>query len=256
MVRQDAVLEEQLMKDVTQIIMATVQVEQFLGEIAASNPMIIVGLTGGISCGKSTVASVFKEYEIPTIDADKVAREVVMPGTEALSEIVKEFGEEILNADGTLDRKKLGNIVFNDDQKRQILNGIVHPRIVIRSAELIAVLRGKYDIVFYEAALLVENNAHKSLDALVVVTANEEVQLKRLMARDNISEAVALTRIRAQLPISEKIAVANFVIDNSGELDALYDQVDSILVALDELAHKKQVDEEKAASVLMNTLRS
>ena len=179
-----------------------------------------VGLTGGIACGKSTVAGFFAELGVPVVDADRVAREVVEPGTEGLAEIVRAFGEGVLAPDGSLDRKRLGERVFADESARRTLNAITHPRIAVRSAEKIAEAgKSGAPYVIYEAALLVENGIHRALDALVVVTVAPEVQLARLVARDGIDEEAARARVASQLPLAEKVKVADYVIDNGGSLD-------------------------------------
>ena len=176
-----------------------------------------VGLTGGIACGKSTVARFFADLGVPVVDADLVAREVVERGTEGLGEIVRAFGEDVLAPDGRLDRKKLGDRVFADESARRTLNAITHPRIAAKSAERIAAAAETgAPYVVYEAALLVENGIHRALDALVVVTLSPEAQLERLVARDGIDEHAARARIAAQLPLAEKVKVADYVIDNGG----------------------------------------
>lgn len=179
-----------------------------------------VGLTGGIACGKSTVAGFFAELGIPVVDADRIAREVVAPGTEGLSEVVGTFGREVLRPDGTLDRKKLGERVFGDPEARRRLEAITHPRIAATSAarmEELAESGAPY--LLYEAALLVENGIHRALPALVVVTARPETQLRRLMERDGLDEAAARARVEAQLPLSEKVAAADYVIENDSALE-------------------------------------
>lgn len=178
-----------------------------------------VGLTGGIACGKSTIARFFAELGIPVIDADRLAREVVEPGTEALADIVDAFGEEVLLPDGSLDRKKLGDRVFSDRAARMRLNAITHPRIAAASARRMSELADVgAPYVIYEAALLVENGIHRAMGALVVVSARPETQLRRLMERDGIDEEAAQARIDSQLPLGEKVAVADYVIQNDGSL--------------------------------------
>jgi len=185
-----------------------------------------VGLTGGIASGKSTVAAMFRELRIPTVDADAIAREVVEPGTEGLRAIVEAFGEGVLAPDGTLDRKKLGDIVFRDGQARGRLNAITHPRIAARSAERMQELgRGEAPYLIYEAALLVENDIYRAFDALVVVAADEATQVARLRERDGIDEAAARARIVAQLPLERKIEVADFVVRNDGSVEDTREQV-------------------------------
>jgi dephospho-CoA kinase len=174
----------------------------------------LFGLTGGIASGKSAVAERFRQLGVPVIDADEVAREVVASGTEGLRAIVAEFGESILDPVGTLDRKALGRIVFADDAKRKRLNAITHPLIGQRTFERAGALdRAGEPLGCYEAALLVENGAADAFRPLVVVSCPEEVQIARVMARDGATREEALARIRAQKPLAEKVAAADFVIE-------------------------------------------
>jgi len=188
--------------------------------------MVVIGLTGGIACGKSAVAALLAARGVAVVDADVGAREVVAPGSDGLAAVVAAFGEGVLSPDGTLDRKALGERVFGDEEARQRLNGLLHPRIGQWSAEqfmrLAAEGRG---FVVYEAALLVENGVHRSLEGLIVVTARPEVQRARLMARDSIDAAAAQARMDAQWPLEKKVAVATEVVDNSGDRAALEAQV-------------------------------
>jgi len=184
-----------------------------------------IGLTGGIASGKSTVARVLAEQSAGIVDADQVAREVVAPGSEGLREVVAAFGPEVLAADGSLDREKLGSIVFADPQARMRLQSITHPRIGRLSAQRLAALQqSEAPYVVYEAALLVETGAHKGLDALVVVAADEGLQVSRVMQRDGLSEEAARKRIAAQLPLAQKIEVADFVVHNDGSLRELQER--------------------------------
>ena len=186
----------------------------------------IIGLTGGIASGKSTVARMLSELGAPVVDADAIARAVVLPGTPAFGEITARFGPSVIGDDGHLDRQALGAIVFGDPQARADLNRITHPRIAAASQQRIEEFaRGGAELVFYEAALLVENRVHESLDALVVVSLPLEVQLRRLMERDELTLAQARARIDAQLALDAKIAVADHVIDNSGTLEDTRNQV-------------------------------
>lgn len=185
-----------------------------------------VGLTGGIASGKSTVAEMFRALGVPIVDADAIAREVVEPGTEGLRAIVETFGEGVLTADGTLDRNKLGDVVFGDAEARGKLNAITHPRIAARSAERMQELaRGDAPYVIYEAALLVENDIYGAFDALVVVAADEATQIERLRHRDGIGEEAARARIDAQLPLTRKVQVADFVVRNDGAIEDTREQV-------------------------------
>jgi dephospho-CoA kinase len=193
----------------------------------------VIGLTGGIGSGKSAVARMLAERGVPVVDADLLAREVVEPGRPAYEDIVREFGREVLAADGTIDRKRLGALIFGDDARRRRLNAITHPRIAAAGQEKIAAhAAAGAEVVFYEAALLVENQLHRMLDGLVVVSAPPEVQVARVVARDGLSEDEAHARLRAQLPLADKVAVATHVIDNSGPLEATRAQVDRLLVSL------------------------
>jgi dephospho-CoA kinase len=180
----------------------------------------LVGLTGGIGTGKSTVAQFIRDQGIPVIDADVLAREVVQPGLPAHTEIVQAW-PEILAADGSIDRKQLAAIVFADRQSRARLEAITHPRIRDRvKAEAAHFEAAGHRLAFLEAALLVETGFYKELDGLVVVTSNEATQMARVMARDACSREIAESRIRAQLPLAEKTRVADRVVDNGGSLEA------------------------------------
>ena len=191
--------------------------------------MVVIGLTGGIACGKSAVAAMLAERGVAIVDADQGARDVVAPGTDGLAAVVAAFGDGVLAPDGTLDRKRLGEVVFGDEGARRALNGILHPRIAQWSAERFMALAAQgHELVVYEAALLVENGAHAALGGLIVVTARPEVQRARLMARDGIDATAAQARINAQWPLAKKVAVATEVIDNSGDREALRAQVDAL----------------------------
>ncbi len=177
----------------------------------------IIGLTGGIASGKSTVSAMLRELGAHVIDADQVARDVVAPGTPALAEIQARFGPAVLQGDGALDRKSLGAIVFADPEARRALERITHPRIAAATQQEIARLAATgVDPVIYDAALIVENRLYTWMQGLIVVSVPPEVQVARLMIRDDIDEAAAQARIAAQLPVAEKVAVATHVIDNSG----------------------------------------
>ena len=177
----------------------------------------IIGLTGGIASGKSTVSAMLRELGAHVIDADQVARDVVAPGTPALAEIQARFGPAVLHEDGALDRKKLGAIVFADPDARRALERITHPRIAAATQQEIARLAAAgVDPVIYDAALIVENRLYTWMQGLIVVSVPPEVQVARLMIRDDIDEAAAQARLAAQLPLAEKVAVATHVIDNSG----------------------------------------
>lgn len=193
----------------------------------------VIGLTGGIASGKSTVAAMFAALGAPVIDADQVARDVVEPGQPALAEIVAAFGAEMVDAGGRLDRKRLGAVVFGDPERRRALNAIVHPRIGAETTRRIAEARARgVEELIYEAALLVENGIHRGLDGLVVVAVPTEVQLARLMARDGLDERDARRRLDAQAPLAEKVAAADWVIDNAGTREGTRAQVDAVWRAI------------------------
>jgi len=182
--------------------------------------MKIIGLTGNIASGKTEVANFFKDLGAKVIDADQIARDIVEPGEVAWREITDEFGSKIQNSDETINRKKLGEIIFNDQDKRQKLNKITHPKILAKIKERIeSYKKEKVKVVIIEAALVAENGGLKNLlDYLIVVTADEETQISRIAKRDNLTREDALSRIHSQMPTSEKIKHATFVIDNSGSL--------------------------------------
>jgi dephospho-CoA kinase len=195
--------------------------------------MRVVGLTGGIGCGKSTVGAMLSSRGVPVVCADAVAREVVEPGTDGHAEVVSAFGRGVVAADGTLDRKELARMVFNDAERLRALNAIVHPRVAARSAQRLAELATSgHALALYEAALLVENGVHQSLAGLIVVTASSHVQLARVMARDGATEAEAAARVRAQLPLARKVAEATYVVDNSGSLERLAARVAALYAEL------------------------
>lgn len=194
---------------------------------------VLFGLTGGVASGKSTVARRFAERGLDVIDADRVARDVVEPGTDGLAAVVRAFGEAILTSDGRLDRPALGRIVFGDHEARGRLEAIVHPRIAAETQRRAAVLaQGGKTLACYEAALLVESGMQDAFRPLVVVSLPPEVQRARLMDRDGVDEEEAQRRIDAQLPLTEKLAVADHVIDNTGDLDDLLARADEVLAAI------------------------
>ena len=179
---------------------------------------LLVGLTGGIATGKSTVSTMFAQLGAKVVDADLLAREVVMPGQPAHAQIVKEFGPDVLQADGYLDRKRLGAIVFTDAGKRKRLEEITHPAIRARQQRILSVYEEEAfeGIVLWDAALLIESGGAKGMDRVVVVVADAATEFRRLTARDGLSEEEARRRIASQMPLSEKVKVADYVIDNSG----------------------------------------
>lgn len=192
----------------------------------------MLGITGNIASGKSRVAARFGELGAVVVSADQLAREAVEPGTPALAAIVRRFGKAVLQDDGSLDRQKLGGLVFADAEARRQLEMITHPAIARLAEERLRQLRGTKKLVVYEAPLLFEAGAEGRVDRVLVVTADEEVRLARLMARDGLDRRAALQRIRAQLPQEQKAARADYVIDNSGDWQECCRQVDALWTEL------------------------
>jgi dephospho-CoA kinase len=192
----------------------------------------LIGLTGGIGTGKSTVAQMIRAGGVPVLDADVLAREVVAPGQPAHAAIAAEW-PEVIRPDGSLDRKRLGARVFGDPAARARLEAITHPRIQEKALEAARALEAAgHTLAFYEASLLVETGRHRDFDGLVVVTADEEQQLARVQARDRSTREQALARLRAQMPAAEKRRVATHLIDNSGDLEGTRRQVEKLLASL------------------------
>lgn len=188
--------------------------------------MLRVGLTGSIGVGKSFVGSVFVELGCHVLDADQTAREVVMPGTPGLQALTAAFGDEILHADGTLDRKKLGAVIFNDQSQRERLNQILHPFIIERQDEILNAWEAEdpEGIGIVDAALMIESGGYRRFDKLIVVHCRPEVQLERLMLRDQLSRDEALRRINSQMPQEEKKKFADYLIDTSGGFETTRSQ--------------------------------
>ncbi|WP_437900780.1 dephospho-CoA kinase [Sorangium sp. So ce124] len=195
--------------------------------------IVLFGLTGGLGSGKSTVAAHFRARGLPVIDADALAREVVAKGTEGLDEVVRTLGPEVVSPDGSLDRARVAAVVFADPDKRRQLNAIVHPRITALTLERAAELQAQGEpLACYEAALLVENGVADAFRPLVVVAVPEAVQIARAMARDGATEHQVRARLAAQLPLARKVAVADYVIENSGDRAATERQADEVLASI------------------------
>jgi dephospho-CoA kinase len=179
--------------------------------------MIVVGLTGGVATGKSTVAKIFKRCGAVVIDADELAHEVVKPGKPAWREIVKTFGKTVLNTDRSLNRQALGSIVFRNSKKRRQLERIIHPRVARKQALLTkqAVRKDPHAVVIYDVPLLFEAGIDKRVDKIIVVTADRQTQMARLKKRNGFSHAEAIRRIRSQMPLSKKVRLADIVIDGT-----------------------------------------
>ncbi len=202
--------------------------------------MFVVGLTGGIASGKSTVSGVFRDAGIPVICADDLAHEVVKPGSAALDEIQRTFGGEFLDSRGNLDRAAMANLVFQDTYKRKALERIIHPRVAEEQAKILLDLGNQgHKIAIVDVPLLYEAGLEESFDIVLVAYVPADVQIKRLMARDKISEEQARSRLDAQLDIDEKKKLADLVIDNSGSLEHTREQVLNIIEKLSLLAESR-----------------
>ena len=193
-----------------------------------------MGLTGGIATGKSTVAEVFRRLGSVIIDADVLAREVVVPGEPAYDEIVATFGRGILRPDGLLDRQKLGAIVFAAPDAKKRLEAITHPRIRERFARTLAELEARdfAGLVIFDAPVMIESGNSTAMDRLVVVVTDATTQAQRLTARDALGAAAAEQRIRSQMPVAEKAKLADYVIDNSGDRETTIAEARRVYAAL------------------------
>ena len=200
--------------------------------------MILVGLTGGVATGKSTVAKMFKQCGAIVIDADELAHEVVKPGKPAWREIVASFGKTVLNQDRSLNRQALGSIVFRNPEKRRQLERIIHPRVAREQARLTkqAARTDPKAVVIYDVPLLFEAGIDKRVDRTIVVTANRKTQMARLKKRNGLSQAEAIRRIRSQMPLAKKIQRANHVLNGTLPRPSLGQQVSLLLKNLRLLA--------------------
>lgn len=194
-------------------------------------PMLTIGLTGGIASGKSTLSKMIQDEGIAVIDADVYARRALDQGERAYEKVIAYFGESILHSDGSVDRKKLGSIIFNDPSERDALNGIVHPAVREKmNDQKEALLKEERRAVVLDIPLLFESKLTKTVDRVLLVYVDEAVQLKRLMVRDGSTKEEALSRIRSQMPLAEKKRGANAVIDNNGTVAEAKEQLDRILL--------------------------
>ena len=178
--------------------------------------MVRVALTGGIATGKSTVLRLLQARHVPTIDADRLARQVVAPGSPGLRAVAERFGQDVLDADGALDRRALAAQVFQDPRKRRDLEAIVHPAVYAAISDWLGALPGRTPFAVADIPLLFETGHEGDFDAVVVVACPPDEQLRRVMARDGISDAEARARVAAQWPIADKVARANHVIWTTG----------------------------------------
>jgi len=202
--------------------------------MSAPRKFLLVGLTGGIATGKSTVSGILRGLGGEIIDADLLAREVVEPGQPALAQIATEFGHDVVTASGALDRKRLGAIIFANPERRRRLEAITHPaireRFLARLDELAE--KGFVGIVVFDAAVMIESGNYKNMDRLVVVVTDDATQMARLQGRDGTDEAENRRKIDSQMPLVEKAKLADYVIDNSGTRDATAEQVRRVFAVL------------------------
>ena len=202
--------------------------------MSAPRKFVLVGLTGGIATGKSTVSALLRQLGCEIIDADLLARAVVEPGQPALTQIVTEFGRDVVTATGELDRKKLGAIVFAHPERRRRLEAITHPairdRFLARLDELAE--QGFVGLVVFDAAVLIESGNYKNMDCLIVVVTDEATQMARLRGRDGTDDAENRRKISSQMPLADKAKLADYVIDNSGAREATAEQVRRVFAAL------------------------
>ncbi len=203
--------------------------------------MLLVGLTGGIASGKSLVARVFKDLGARLIDADRIVHELLETNRETQEDVVGHFGSSILSPDGSIDRRKLGELVFDDEEKRAWLNNCLHPKVFDAFQSQIRQMLGRPPdtVVILDAALLIETAYHRKMDRVVVVYAEPEQQIDRLMKRDNFTREQALVRIRSQMPLAEKRGHADYVIDNTGARERTERQAREVYSKLKQEAERK-----------------
>ena len=203
--------------------------------------MLIVGLTGGIGSGKSTVARMFKEENAHVIDFDHLARLVVEPGKPAWRDIVDCFGKGILSPDGTVNRSVLAEIVFSDDKRRKVLESFIHPRIFEETEALIKTieLKDPFSVVVIDVPLLFELGLNKNFDKVILAYAPRSEQLKRVTERNGLTQEEAEKRLDAQIPIDEKRSLSDYVIDTEGDLSDTRSQARKIIHKLNQLAKKE-----------------
>ena len=206
--------------------------------------MLKVGLTGSIAVGKSFVLRTLAELGCHVIDADDIARTVVAPGSAGLKSVTQAFGEGFLQPDGALDRAKLGSIVFSDEQRRAQLNSILHPLIIAAQDDQIREIESQdpTGIVVIDAALMIESGGYRRLDKLIVVHCRPEIQLDRLMSRENLSREAAEQRIASQMPQAEKIKYADFLIDTSEGFEDTRRQVAHVFGQLTIALHQMPIE--------------
>ncbi|CEA00702.1 Dephospho-CoA kinase [Jeotgalicoccus saudimassiliensis] len=194
----------------------------------------VIGLTGGIASGKTTVSDYLKEHGYTVLDADAYSRKTTAKGGPAIPAIIEAFGEDIVDADGELDRKKLGSIIFNDAGKRRELNAIVHPLIrdMMNADEAEFIKKGH---VFLDIPLLFENGLNERCDLVVTVFVDRDTQIRRLTARNDLTIEEAEARINSQMPLTEKVERSEYRLDNNGSVEKLYEQIDKFTEELESL---------------------
>ena len=194
---------------------------------------LVLGLTGGIATGKSTADKFFEEKNIPIVDCDEIAHNIMNVNKPAWKDIKEVFGEKYLNEDQTINRKKLGKLVFNDPTKMKILNEITHPRIFQEMESQIAQYKSEgYSLIIVDAPVLFESHSEKYYDKTLVISLPQDLQIKRLMARNNLTKEEALSRINSQMALKEKEARATYVIENTGSVEDLYKKLNELLTKI------------------------
>ncbi|HUE81959.1 MAG TPA: dephospho-CoA kinase [Pyrinomonadaceae bacterium] len=217
--------------------------------------MLRVGLTGSIAVGKSFVAGVLGQLGCNIIDADETARAVVQPGTPGLRALVEAFGDDILQQDGTLDRKRLGSLIFADEEMRKLLNAILHPYIIARQDEQLRAweTQDPDSIAVVDAALMIESGGYKRFDTLIVVHCLPEIQLERIMTRNNLSRAEAEKRIEAQMSQEEKQKFADYLIDTSAGFETTRKRTEEVYRELLRLTGKPDVEPDESLQLKLDT---
>ncbi|HEX9758951.1 MAG TPA: dephospho-CoA kinase [Nitrospiria bacterium] len=200
--------------------------------------MILAGLTGGIASGKSVVSGLFRDRGAYIIDADRIAHEVISPSSPPWGKIVEAFGKEILLPDKSIDRKKLGRIVFDDPEKREELNAIVHPRVFAEEERQRKAIvdRDPQAVIIFDVPLLIETRSFELMDKVILVYVNRALQLKRLVERDNLTRDEAKKRVDSQIPLKEKRQYADYIIDGGEPIDQIRERVEEIFLELSGLA--------------------
>ena len=194
--------------------------------------MLVLGLTGNIGCGKSSVSTIFMENNIKVVDADIVARQI-FDDKNLLNEVFSTFGESIKNQDGSLNRRELGNILFNDDEKLILLNNLTHPKIKQKILSKVEEYKNQGEkIVVIDAALLIEDDYIPYIQKLILITCRKEIQINRIIARDNCTKEEAISRINSQMSQEEKVKFADYIIDNSNSFEELQKKVLELISVL------------------------